>query len=147
VCLRQHAAFDGEGARLAGGRWNRRGFPIVYTSATLSLAALEYCVHLDIGDAPDDLVAVAADIPTRVPRSHVTISDLPANWRTYPAPEALADLGTTWARARQTAVLVVPSVVIPHERNYLLNPAHPAFSAIRVGTPESFALDARLWKG
>lgn len=111
------------------------------------MAALEYFVQLDIGDAPDDLVAVVADIPTQVPRSHVTISDLPTNWRTYPAPEALADLGTTWARARQTAVLVVPSVVIPHERNYLLNPAHPAFSAIRVGTPESFAFDARMWKG
>lgn len=92
-------------------------------------------------------MAIPADLPDRVSRRSVDPSDLPPNWRTYPAPEALADIGTTWARARETAVLVVPSVVVPHERNYLLNPAHPAFSAIRVGTPESFAFDARMWKG
>jgi RES domain-containing protein len=119
---------------------------VVYTSATLSLAALEYFVHLDAADAPSDLVAVPADHPDEVARSEIAADTLPPNWRQYPAPEHLADLGDSWLRAGRTAVLVVPSAIVPHEQNLLLNPAHRGFRAIRVGTPESFSIDPRLWK-
>jgi len=131
---------------VAGGRWNRRGRAVVYTSRTLSLAALEYFVHLAVADAPDDLVAVPADLPDSVSRQEVRLADLPRNWRAYPAPEALADVGTRWVEAGRTAVLIVPSAVIPRERNYLLNPVHPEFKFIRVGAPEPFTFDARIWK-
>ncbi len=73
-------------------------------------------------------------------------ADLPAGWRPYPAPEGLAGLGSEWVRGGQTAVLVVPSAVIPQEHNYLINPAHPDIRAIRVGSPQPFSLDPRLWK-
>ncbi len=119
---------------------------IVYTSATLSLAALEYLVHLDPPRAPADLVAVPADIPDAVARREVTAAALPPKWRAYPAPEALADLGTAWARAGTSAVLMVPSVIVPQERNFLLNPAHPDFRRIRLGRPEPFSFDPRLWQ-
>jgi RES domain-containing protein len=146
LCRRKHAAFDGEGARLAGGRWNRRGIAVVYASETLSLAALEYLVHLDATLAPRDLVATAADLPDVLPVTRFEVADLPRNWRRYPAPEALAELGTEWAEARRTAVLSVPSAVVPSERNILLNPAHPDFKTLHLLSPLRFSFDPRLWK-
>jgi RES domain-containing protein len=146
VCRRPYAAFDGEGARLAGGRWNHRGVAVVYTSATLSLAALEYFVNLEFATAPADLVAVPAGIPDSVSRTEIGDAALPPGWRAYPAPDRLAHLGSAWAIANRSAVLVVPSAVIPTERNYVLNPGHSEFRAIRVGTAEPFAFDPRMWK-
>ena len=147
LCRKKHAAFDGEGARTAGGRWNRRGAAVVYTSATLSLAVLEYFVNLPAAAAPADLVAVCAELPADIPMSFLDASDLPRGWRKYPAPDALADLGTRWLEDGKTAILVVPSAVLPQERNYLLNPAHPRFREIKTGKPEALSLDSRMWKG
>jgi RES domain-containing protein len=139
-------AFDGEGARLQGGRWNRPRVAIVYCSATLSLAALEYFVHLEPDLAPQELVAVAADLPPGLPAETLKIEDLPPDWRSYPAPEHLKELGTAWARANRTAVLFVPSVVIPHEQNVLINSGHPDFPRIRLRKAEPFSFDPRMWK-
>ncbi len=143
---KKNIAFDGEGSRLAGGRWNRRGTAIVYTSATLSLAVLEYFVNLPAGAAPPDLVAVAAEAPKDLPVSSVEVESLPRGWRKYPAPEALAEIGTRWVQEGKTPILSVPSAVVPQERNYLLNPAHPRFREIRIGKPEPLSLDPRMWK-
>jgi RES domain-containing protein len=144
LCRRAHTAFDGEGARLAGGRWNRRGTPVVYVSQSLSLAALELLVHADAALLPDDLVAIPAEIPDALKIESVDASDLPRDWRRYPAPESLAERGTAWARAARSPALSVPSALVPNERNFLLNPAHPDFGKIRAGKPERFALDGRL---
>ena len=76
----------------------------------------------------------------------LTAADLPPDWRQYPAPELLADIGNAWIEARQTAVLAVPSAVIPQETNYLLNPAHTDFLKIRIHAAEPFAFDPRMWK-
>ena len=146
MCEARYAAFDGEGARVFGGRWNRPGTPVVYTSGTLALAALEIFVHLDVPESAANLVAVPADVPASVPVAKVLASDLPARWREYIAPEALADIGARWAQARQTAVLAVPSAVIPQESNYLLNPAHALFSKISIGSAARFSFDPRMWK-
>jgi RES domain-containing protein len=146
LCKRRHAAFDGAGARLAGGRWNRVGTAVIYTSATLSLAAQELFVHLSDEQAPPDLVSVSADIPAEVRIVPIRVSDLPEDWRTYPAPESLAEIGTEWVRRGESAVLKVPSAVIPQESNYLLNPAHPDFSRIHTDNPEPFVFDPRMWK-
>ena len=139
-------AFDGEGARLYGGRWNHPGTAIVYCSATLSLAALEYFVHVEPELAPPSLVAVAADLPPGLEIETLEIEALPSTWRSYPAPERLRDLGTGWVRSKRTAVLQVPSSVVPHEMNVLLNPAHPDFAKLRLHAPEPFAFDPRMWK-
>src|SRR5215203_140667 len=77
-------AFDGEGARLYGGRWNYKGVAVVYCAATLSLAALELFVHLEASEAPDDLVTRAAAIPARVSIEELEPSELPEDWRAYP---------------------------------------------------------------
>lgn len=139
-------AFDGEGARRYGGRWNRPGTAVVYTAATLSLCALEYLVHVDASLAPPKLVAIAVEIPADVALRELTIADLPAGWRAYPAPERLLDLGSAWVRAGETVGLAVPSAVIPHEQNLLLNPAHPDFPRLRILPALPFAFDPRLWR-
>jgi RES domain-containing protein len=144
--LHPSQAFDGEGARRFGGRWNRLGTRVVYASATLSLAALEFFVNLDRDTEPDQLVAVSADIPDDMRIGFIEVSDLPKNWRSYPVPEELQDLGTAWVASASTAVLVVPSAVIPEERNYLLNPAHPDFKRCRLNKPDAFHFDPRMWK-
>lgn len=116
----------------------------MYTSETLALAALEYLVHVDPDDAPEDLVATSAEIPAAVRIRRILKHDLPAAWRQYPAPPALAELGSAWIRAAATAVLAVPSTLIPAEWNYLLNPGHPNFAAIRVAPSQPFTFDSRL---
>ena len=139
-------ALDGEGARLYGGRWNHPGTAVVYCSATLSLAALEYFVHLEPELAPPDLVTIAADLPAGLPLETLEIEALPPDWRIYPAPEKLKDLGTGWVRSGRTAVLLVPSAVIPPEMNVLLNPAHSDFAKIRSREAQPFSFDPRMWK-
>ena len=143
LCKREHAAFDGEGARLAGGRWNRRGTPMIYTSQSLSLAAIEILVHCDPGLLPD-LVAIPADIPEAVSIEPVDEATLPRGWRRHPPPDALAKIGSAWANSARTPVLSVPSAVVSRERNYLLNPRHPDFTKIRRGEAEPFSFDRRL---
>jgi RES domain-containing protein len=143
---RIHSAVDGEGSRLFGGRWSPPGVPVVYTSATASLAALEYLVHLTVDQAPDDLVLISVDLPQQLPVANVAVRDLPADWRSYPAPENLAQLGRAWAGELAAPALRVPSAVVPHEANYLLNPRHPRFDEMVIGPPEQFFLDPRLWR-
>lgn len=87
---------------------------------------------------------ISADIPEALTITRIAPSELPASWRSYPAPEALADLGTRWAHEAKTPVLAVPSAVIPQELNYLLNPLHSDFKRIRVADPEAFRFDPRL---
>jgi RES domain-containing protein len=139
-------AFDGEGARRYGGRWNHPGTRMVYTSTTLSLAALETFVHLDPEDAPDDLVAVSAELPAGTAVHRLQPNDLPRGWRAYPAPESLRDLGTAWVGEGRSLALQVPSAVIPQEENLLLNPGLPSFARLRPQRPVSFSFDPRMWK-
>ena len=146
ICSRRHRTFDGEGARLYGGRWNHPGTPIVYTSGSLSLAVLELFVHVDTDLAPSGMVAIPADIPENLIVDRLDIKKLPKTWRAYPAPEALKDIITAWIDKASTAVLAVPSAVIPSEQNYLLNPKHPDFKRIRVQSSIPFEFDPRMWK-
>ena len=143
---RIHSAFDGEGSRLYGGRWSPRGVAVVYASGTASLAALEYLVHLTAAQTPDDLVLIPIDIPDDLGIQAIGPSDLPADWRRYPAPDPLAEVGAEWARTLAGAVLQVPSALVPQEPNYLLNPVHPGFARLRIGAAQAFSLDPRLWK-
>jgi RES domain-containing protein len=141
-----HTAFDGEGARRYGSRWTPRGVPVAFASATLSLAALERFVHADPDLQPIDLVAIPVDIDADVAIESVETTALPEDWRTYPAPPALALIGQRWLERSGSAVLSVPSVLIPHERNVVLNPAHADFAKLAIGAAEPFTFDPRMWK-
>ncbi len=91
-------------------------------------------------------MAIAAEIPGAVTLDEITAAELPADWREYPAPERLQDIGTGWVRSAARVGLWLPSAVIPHERNLLLNPAHPDFARLRLRAPAPFAFDPRLWR-
>jgi RES domain-containing protein len=86
ITRRAYQALDDEGARLNGGRWNSEGVPVVYTSATLSLAALEYLVHVEIQGVPDDLVSLEIEVPDGVPVQGVSPADLPDDWNPHGMP-------------------------------------------------------------
>jgi len=147
VTKRRHAsaAYSGEGARLAGGRWNHPGIPVAYASESQALAGLEYLVNSAPTLLPPGLVIVRADIPDDVAIDIFDRSRLPRNWRDYdPSPEELQDIGDAWLLAMNAAVLKVPSAVVPAEHNFLVNPAHPDLKKIRIGSPETFIFDARL---
>jgi RES domain-containing protein len=138
-------AFTGEGARLAGGRWNHKGTHIVYCSESRALAAMELFVNLDPSLAPPELVFIAVDVPDGIITT-VGIATLPSGWRDYPAPDAVKDIGTAWVNAGTSAALLVPSVVMPEEKNLLLNPDHADFDRVKIGKPIKFTFDGRMWK-
>lgn len=136
-------AFTGEGARLYGGRWNSPGTRIVYTSQSQALAALEILVHLESEEILEHyaMIEVRFD-PLLITSVHK--SKLPPDWRAEPPPASLHSVGDDWAAAGVSAVLQVPSAIIPDESNYLLNPAHADFSKITIGKPAPFPFDPRL---
>jgi RES domain-containing protein len=138
------AALEGEGARLVGGRWNTPGQAVVYCASSLALAALELLVQVDPRDLPGDLVAIEAELPEDLPSERLDRKDLPESWREESSRSDLRALGDLWLRSRRTAILIVPSVVVPSETNLLINPAHPEAARIRIVGQESFCLDPRL---
>ena len=146
LCKAKHAALDGEGSLRAGGRWNRPGTRVVYASETLSLAVLEALVHLDPDELPEDYVAISLVLPGGVEIKRIESSELPSDWRRIPAPPRLAVIGAGWIERGESAALSVPSVVIPGERNYVLNCRHKDFALIEAGKPAPFSFDPRLWR-
>ncbi len=136
---------DGQGSFLFGGRWSSPGARIAYTAEHLSLAMIEYFVHIDASDPPKDLVLIAADIPSGVSRIVRTAGELPRNWRQFPAPPALAAIGDAFVKEGRAAILVLPSALAPSESNWLINPLHPEFSQIQILRRRPFQYDARFF--
>src|SRR5688572_21147445 len=137
-------AFDGEGARLEGGRWTSPGLSVVYVAGSVALAALEILVHVD-----SSILLAYVRIPCKfneVLVSRINRNHLPSNWQSSPALPELQQLGDGWLNTGTSAVLEVPSAVVEIESNYLLNPAHPDFRRIQIGEPSHFEFDLRLLK-
>ena len=137
-------AFSGEGARIAGGRWNLPGDAVVYASASLALAAIETFVHLGDDALHIRFVHFRIEMPDAVAVQRCRRP--PPGWRAEPLDEASMRYGSTWRRRARTAVLEVPSAIVPSEKNYLLNPRQPEFRRIRIGRPLPFVFDPRMWK-
>jgi len=142
-------AFSGQGAKDWGGRWNSKGVAVVYTAAHRSLSILEVLVHIKGGvgmgraaiSAPFYVYAVAFDESLL---EGLPIASLPTGWNSEPPAAASQSLGDAWVLAAISAVLAVPSVIVPEERNYILNPNHPRFSEIEIGPPIVCSVDPRL---
>ncbi len=138
--------FDGEGAYRFGGRWSSAGTRLAYTAEHLSLAMIEYFIHVDADDPPKDLVVVTADVPESVSSISISPKRLPANWRDSLSPPELAGFGDAFVRAGKAAVLIVPSALAPVESNWLINPLHPEFSRIKQNSAIAFEYDHRFFK-
>jgi RES domain-containing protein len=134
----------GTGARLVGGRWNKKDIPVIYTSESISLAAMEYLVHTTLTNIPDNLQVVKLSIPDTIAVKQINISELPTGWNLYPAQFTTIELGSNWVISGETLLLRVPSAVIPHEFNIVINPAHPDMRQVQIVTAERFNYDERL---
>ena len=136
-------AFSGEGSRRNGGRWNSRGHAMVYTSVTASLATLEMLASIPRDLRLPEYVLVNCIFPEGLVEE-LDRSLLPEDWTATPSPAVLQEIGNQWLIGRSSAVLVVPSAIMPTELNYLLNPEHPDFRSVEIGLPRPFRLDFRL---
>ena len=142
----KHAAtaLSGEGSFLVGGRWNSRGKRMVYTSQTLSLAALETLIHVDNVGLLADYLYCSIDLPQDIVET-LDPSLLSPNWRD---DEGLTRaIGDAWVESGRSAALVVPSAVIESEWNYLIHPNHPDFIShpeVRISDFHPFTFDPRL---
>lgn len=136
-------AFTGEGARRYGGRWNSQGTAVAYTAGSRSLALLEILFHLE----STRLLGAYVLTPVTFEPHDVEALDestLPADWRMHPAPASTQKIGDAWVRDARSPVLRVPSVILPAEPNYVLNPSHIGFNDLIVGHPEPLDVDGRL---
>jgi len=145
ITKRKHirSAFTGEGAQRYGGRWTSPGTAVIYTAQSQSLAALEMLVHLDSADLLDRYALFEVVIKESLIRN-TDPEKLPRNWKRNPPPAPLQAIGDSWALTKSSAVLRVPSALVPGEDNFLLNPAHPDFRELRIGKPLAFHFDPRL---
>lgn len=138
------SAFDGEGARLYGGRWNSKGKACVYLASTESLAILEVMVHLNDYRLLEDYALLEVtfhdDDLMQLPED-----GRPDDWMVEPAPSSTAEIGDGWLESQSSLVLAIPSVVVPRETNYLVNPEHPGFKSMVESAKEmAFTPDKRL---
>lgn len=106
---------------------------------------LEYFVHLDPNDVPDDLVLAAADVPESLTRERIGARELPKDWRESPAPSELAKIGDDFVRRAKKAILIVPSVVSVSDYNWLINPLHGDFRSITAQAVEPLNYDPRIF--
>lgn len=137
LARRPHAALDGEGARRFGGHWNSPGQALVYTAADAALTVLDVRVHLDLPLEllPDDYVLLGIDTAELEPET----GPLPTD------PAQCRDVGDRWLREARSALLSVPSVIVPESHNVLINPHHPDAAAIRIVSQRSWTFDPRLF--
>ncbi len=138
-------AFDGEGARLYGGRWSSPGRRVVHLAESLSLATLEILVHLQHTPALADYVMFTVDFPPECVKT-LSARDLPDNWRAYPAPTQTQAIGDAWLQDAESVILRVPSAIVAQEHNFLVNPAHADFARLTLEGPFRLDIDPRVMK-
>ena len=145
VSRAKHASdLSGEGARLAGGRWNRKGTPVIYTAESRSLAAFEALVHISHPDLLSGRKMVSIGVPETSAPASINPATVPEDWHTYPPPFPLAELGTAWALSMKSLLLRVPSAVVAREFNVLINPRHPDMKHVKIVEIKDFVYDERL---
>lgn len=141
-------AFRGKGSLETSGRWHHKGTQVAYASEHPGVAVLEKLVWLERYEVARASAYVL--LPLHLdPAEHLeTIdpSDLPENWDTFPHLDATRALGTRWFEEERSAVLAVPSAVLPVAKNYLINPFHPDVHDLERGEPVPFSWDARLFR-
>ncbi len=149
LIAKPHAAtaFSGIGNKKAGSRWVPEGELAVYTSEHPSTTVLENLVHMDPSHFLNNYVLIAADIPDELSMDIVSVESLEPDWQTRYEDEALQQVGKDWIDRGESAVLIVPSAVMPQERNLILNPSHPDFTKIVIHEPGDFRFDGRLITG
>ncbi len=143
----EYSASDlsGRGAEASGGRWNRRGTPLVYCSTSRALACLETVVHLGAGSLPLNRYLVEILAPESEWEARAVFERRRnAGWDAEPAGLVSLDWGSAWAAGATTLLAEVPSVVVPEESNILVNPRHRGVASLRARKLRRWSYDARL---
>lgn len=142
---KKHAGdLTGKGAAMFGGRWNKKGSPVLYTGENKEIALLETIVH-----TPSLLIPELDILTLEIPDDSITvieISQLPKNWKVYPAPAILSEIGEKWIEEGKTIALRVPSCIIHSANNYILNCKHPDYIRVILVERVHFEFDSRLKK-
>jgi RES domain-containing protein len=133
---------SGQGAYLFGGRWNFKGQHMLYTAGNPSLALLEILAHFQGMKIPTDLVLMVLEVEA-ASTSSLDIAVLPSDWRQSPPGDSLKRLGSTFL-ASEHAMMKVPSVVMPVDHNYLINPNHASLRTLKIVSKETFLVEGRL---
>ncbi|MDD4578974.1 MAG: RES family NAD+ phosphorylase [Anaerolineaceae bacterium] len=145
ITIRKHAGdLCGNGADKVGGRWNKKGIPVLYTGENKEIALLETIIH-----TPPLLIPALDMLTLEIPDDSITmieIENLPKNWDAYPAPVILSEIAENWIMERKTIALKVPSCIIHTSYNYILNCMHPAYASVKLIKRENFKFDTRLKK-
>ncbi|MDX8385995.1 MAG: RES family NAD+ phosphorylase [Gallionella sp.] len=138
---------SGEGAKTTGGRWNLKGEAAIYASSNIALACLETLVHLNASGLPLNRYLVRIDIPNRVWKSAIVhqVDSLPIGWDASPTGMVSLGIGSEWLKSKHTALLIVPSVIIPQETNILINSDHIDAKKIKATKIKKWLYDSRLF--
>ena len=139
----KEVAFTGEGAEESGGRWNSEGTRIVYASSSLSLAILEILVNLQDEKILSSYMVIPFHFDDNLMEA-LDVKGLPEDWAFLPSSLSAKSIGDDWVQSKTSLILEVPSVVVPSEMNYLINPSHPDFDQTTYGDPIPLPLDERL---
>ncbi|HUX79401.1 MAG TPA: RES family NAD+ phosphorylase [Alphaproteobacteria bacterium] len=144
ICREDYADLSGVGASLYGGRWNSQGHPVIYTASTLSLAFVELIPGLRRGGVLKGYVSLEIEIPDHVSKSAISLEDFPKDWQEGHSPKWFIDKGDQWIKAEESLTLYVPSIIIPSEKNIIINPKHSELSLVHIKNKNPFRIDSRF---
>jgi len=136
---------DGEGAFRYGGRWNSQGKRVLYVSSSLALATLEILVNLDDEEILPDFSFASVSFAEELVTRSEDLAELPLNWREFPIPGEIQKIGDDWIESKRSAILEVPTAVIPKGPNYVISLEHPDSMLVKYGTVERLILDSRIF--
>lgn len=137
---------SGKGAEIAGGRWNSKGFAVLYTSESRALCTTEIAVHTPLGILPNDFYLITIEFPDDAEIKEIKIAQLPENWKNIPHINDTQQIGNKFIKEKKYLILKVPSAVVQGDFNYLINPAHKDFDKVKIKKTEKFEFDKRLFK-
>ena len=147
---RQYGAADlsGAGAAAKPGRWNAIGEAVLYAAPTIAMAVLETAAHLDDAGLPQNRFVVRIDVPEKMWRARITlgVDALPVAWAAIPAGRTSVGFGSRWLREGASALLEVPSVIVPEETVVALNATHPEIERLKATVVRRFDYP-RLFRG
>lgn len=144
ICREEYADLSGIGASLYGGRWNSQGHSVIYTASNLSLAFVEFIPGLRKRGTLKGYVSLEIEIPDKATEEKIPIESFPKEWQRGQASQWFIEQGDNWIKAGKTLLLSVPSVIIPSERNIIINSQHPEISLVHVKNVSPFHIDSRF---
>jgi len=137
---------SGKGAALNGGRWNGKGTKLVYTGQNRSLAMAEVSVHINLQKINTiKFFMLTIYVPDKIKCLEVSEDDLVYNWKEFPRVKQTRELGDRIVMENKFCLIKVPSVVVPGDFNYLINPEHKDFNKIKIIDSAKFPFDDRLF--